>query len=704
MKAKDLDRNEDLAKDKDVREHLLNVYKDVEKGFDDQWERSSKNREYWDIYNCKLGQNQFYSGNSRIFVPIVNNAIDARKTRFSNQLFPVSGRHVEVTTEDGTLPHAIMALLEHYVEKARLRELIPALIRNGDVEGQYNLYVHWVKNERHVVQRVQRPIEIEIDGDNISYPDEDMVDVKEEKLVHQYPAVEILADADVLVLPQTVDSIEEAVQNGGSVTVLRRWGKAKLKKMAASGELDEEMVEQLIEEMSKDMGRGPMVDKAKDAVDAAGIKSDGRGKWALVYETWSKVEVEEGEWRICRTFFAGQDKILSSKRNPLWSDKLPVISAPVEKIQGSFKGVSKVAAVADLQYLANDSINEAADSAAFAMMPIIMTDPEKNPKIGSMVLNLAAVWETSPNDTKFAQFPELWKQGLEMVSSIKSEILQSLSVNPAMITGGAKKKQSQAEVANEQQIDLLSTADAVTVLESAILTTVVSRFLELDHQYRDDAVTVRQYGQLGMQAEMQRIEPIQFNRRYQFRWFGVEAARTTQQVQQQIAAMNVIKGIPPQQYQGYTLDLAPVLVQLVENAFGPRLAPLIFKDMRSQLSHNPAEENTYLSQGLMMPVHPLDDHKAHMQEHMKALQETGDPHGTIREHLMRHQMLMAEAAQAQAQAMQPKGLPGGPGGAGPGVAGAPRPGGQVVGPRGVMQQPAGAVRPDQMPTAMPRKM
>jgi hypothetical protein len=117
-----------------------------------------------------------------------------------------------------------------------------------------------------------------------------------------------------------------------------------------------------------------------------------------------------------------------------------------------------------------------------------------------------------------------------------------------MMTQGSKKKQSQAEVANEQQVDILTTADSVTVLENSILTPMVARFLELDHQYRDDVVTVRQYGQLGKQAEMQRIEPIQFNRRYQFRWYGVEAARTTQQVQQQIAALNVIRGIPAQFY------------------------------------------------------------------------------------------------------------------------------------------------------------
>ena len=57
---------------------------------------------------------------------------------------------------------------------------------------------------------------------------------------------------------------------------------------------------------------------------------------------------------------------------------------------------------------------------------------------------------------------------------------------------------------------------------------------------------------------------------------------------------------------------------------------------------------------------------------------------------------------AQAQAMQPKGQPGGPGGAGPGVAGGPRPGAQPA-PQRPAQQPPGAIHRDQMPLAMPRR-
>ena len=65
------------------------------------------------------------------------------------------------------------------------------------------------------------------------------------------------------------------------------------------------------------------------------------------------------------------------------------------------------------------------------------------------------------------------------------------------------KKQNQAEVAQNQQVDILTTADAVTVLEESILTPMLQRFIELDHQYRDEELTVAQYGAIGNRAKLE---------------------------------------------------------------------------------------------------------------------------------------------------------------------------------------------------------
>jgi hypothetical protein len=114
--------------------------------------------------------------------------------------------------------------------------------------------------------------------------------------------------------------------------------------------------------------------------------------------------------------------------------------------------------------MANDACNEAMDSAAYALMPIVMTDPNSNPRVGSMILSLAAIWETSPKDTQFAQFPPLWKEGLEIVTGCKNQIKESLAVNSSMVTQQGTSKLNQAEIANEQQVEILLLAHAARSL------------------------------------------------------------------------------------------------------------------------------------------------------------------------------------------------------------------------------------------------
>jgi hypothetical protein len=689
------ERDRELCADSDIEDECLKLYADIEKGFSDQWERANSQMDYWDIYNCNLGPKQFYSGNSKIFLPIVTDAVNARKTRFVNQIFPQSGKHIEVTASEDK-PTALMSLLEFYIRKAKLRtNAIPALIRNGDIEGQYNLYIRWVRNERHVAMRVKQKRKVddaEIEGDEFD-------DIVEQTIVHQYPTVEVIPDADILVLPFTADNIESAIDQGGSVTILRRWSKTKIRQLIRDGEINKEAGQNLLKGMShKSKQQTP--NKKDNIVDAAGIKSQGGKLTALVYETWTKIKVE-GDRRIVRVYFGGEDQVLGCKLNPYWCDKVPVLSSPVEKIEGSFKGMSKIKFVETLQYAANDAVNEGMDSAAYALLPIIMTDPEKNPRVGSMVLNVAAIWETSPQHTQFAQFPQLWKEAFQIVASCKDQIFQTLSVNPAMMPQQATapgKKPNQAQIANEQQVDILTTADAVTSIEGEILTPMLQWFVWLDHQFRDEDMLIPSFGELGVQIEMEKIEPVQMDRRFEFRWFGVEAARNMQQIQMQMAGMNMLRGIDPKLYPGYRLQMAPLISNFVENTFGARLAPRIFTDIRKELSLDPEFENKILEASMPVAVRPMDNDQEHLQVHMKAFQEHGDLSGFLREHMIYHQMQMQQKQQAQQMASMQAQIPQqqGPGG------GQPRQGAKPGGPRPNGQGPPGMIAHDSIQGAPPR--
>ena len=713
----ELDRNEQLMNDPDINEALLDIFEQVVNGFDKQADRADDIMDWWDCYNCVLGGKQAYNGNAQIYVPFIHSAIEARKTRFVNQVFPKNGRYIEAVSEDGSIPHTETALLEHYVRKAKLRtQVAPALCKNGDIEGQMTVQVSWQEFRRNVAYKTKEsgPLgDEDPEGGMPEDDDEDQEKIVEEELVEGRPVVKVIPDSDFLVLPPTADSLEEALRDGGSVTTLCRWSKAKIEEMIEIGEIDEEAGETLMDELMTDDKLRQRQDKSKNMVDAAGIKFGARGKYALVYRTWVMLTIR-GQRRICLAYYAGEHRILGCKRNPYWSDRIDVISAPGDKVDGSFKGRSKLAfGVADLQYHANDVANQGADSASYALMPIIMTDPEKNPNMASLVLTLGAIWETSPADTQFAKFPDLWKDALELVTADQQAIFQALSVNPAQITQGmgAKKKPSQAEIANEQQVDVLTTADVVTVMEDEIYTPLVMFMLELDNQYRDKPMRVRQYGETGMLSNMVEVPLIQMDNMYQFRWFGVEQARNAQSLQQQVAGINVIRGVPPQLIPGYQLNLGPLLSHMVDNLFGPRLGATILQDLRQQLTVDPEEENKFMADGFVTPVHPQDDIKKHMQSHQQAMKETGDPHGTLKVHMMAHlnafqaaqqaqQMQAAQQAQ-QMQAAQQQGQP--PQKANGGGRG-PRQGAQPGMPRGG-QNPAGAIHQDQMidPSRMPRQ-
>jgi hypothetical protein len=234
--------------------------------------------------------------------------------------------------------------------------------------------------------------------------------------------------------------------------------------------------------------------------------------------------------------------------------------------------------VADLQYHTNDITNQGADASNRSMNFMIMTDPLGNPRYDSMVIAQGAVMKCNPQTTKVIELPQLWNDAEGIVSSKVAMIMQTLGVNPAMITQGFRKaKPSQAEVAQEHAVDLLTTANAVTVLEEGILTPVISLMMEMDHQYRNDAIMVQAYGELGQAAAMETIEPIQMGSRFVFRWDGVEQARNAQQVQQQLGIVNVVRGIGGENYPGYVLDMTSFLVNLIDGAFGAQMGRTIFK-------------------------------------------------------------------------------------------------------------------------------
>lgn len=673
------DRTKEWRDDSDVIEELGEVYAGVMSGFEDKNDQTMTIERAWDVYNCTLNENQFYEGDSQVYLPIVHDAIEARVTRFSNTIFPETGRYSEVLSNDAKVPYETMALLDHYVEHCSLRDNIaPALMRLGDIEGQYSLFVSWQEKNRYTIKKKQTPVLGDETGEVESMGT--VPDIEFEEVDDSRPDVMVLDARDLLISPASVDEVEDA----DIVAIALRLSKGKIQSMIDNEEIDEDAGKDLLKNMSM-AGREQQPNPDKKNLNAAGVKVDSKGnKTALVYMIWTKLKLDKKR-RWCLAYMAGPDVILSCKRNPYWSDRIPVITQAALKVNGSIWGKSRVEMVERSQYAANDAFNMGQDSIKYSLMPVVVVDPEKF-NASSVVITMGAEWLGDPSAIKIIEFPNRWPDAERVVAECRNQIMQSLSVNPSMLPmGGAGKKPTQAQISQEQQVALEATADVITILETGIFNKLLRWFYELDYQFRSKDVHVRRFGPVGVQAEMQAIPPVGVDTHYTFKWYGSQGQKSAQQIQQMISFLGVLRGVSPDQMNGRKVDAGPILEAASESIFGPRIAPKVLIDQTHMLTIPPTSEDHMMTQGFTVPVNPMDNDAEHIQAHTQDISANGDMFGNKTVHLQAHTEQMKKKTAPPAQA--------------PG-ADAPRPGAQPQAPTGP-QQPAGAVRQDQMPMRPP---
>jgi hypothetical protein len=661
-----------------VREQAEKLYEEVFEQFNQMKQDQTENIDnFWDIYNCKLNDNQVYSGDSQVYVPVVHDCIEARVKRHVAMLFPSVGKYIDVVSEHGDIPNETIAILNRHVDYADLRKLVPSIARRGDVEGQWTVELGWSR----AVTKQQRKVE---KHESV----EEFADIEESEIVDEGPTVSIIGAQDLAVIPATCSDISEAE----IVAVRKHLSKRAVEGKVSDGWFDKDEVER--------MNKGSENYKDKKRAADAGVKLSGGTKYAQIYAVWTKLKVK-GEKTPCLIYFGGPDVILGIFKNPYWCGRPPILSEPVDILPGSFFGKSKIAPVEQIQYQINDMANMGMDSAQYGVLPIVMTDPLKNPRVGSMILSAGAIWETSPNDTQFGSFPPLWKDAMTMVTGLKQQIMESMDVNDAML-GKAPQGRKNAQAIAQQQGEAMATISDVVKRFEGMLSNILEWFYELDLQFREDDLLVKTEGEVGIQAVMQRIPPQEIHSRYLFKWMGTEQIMGAQRVQQMIGFMNVARGIPPQQLNGRTFDFGPMLDYATNVIFGPNLAPKTLIDERHKTSIPPDMENEFLFNNITVIVSPNDNDQEHLQIHTEYMKHTGDLNGLGQIHIRHHMAQM----QAKLQANQPKpqgqpGIPGPPNQ--PGVAGTPRPGAMPMQGRPI-QQPPGAIHADVMadPNSMPR--
>ncbi len=699
---------------KKLRDRLDELFSEVLRAFEDQADRADSIDDYTDCYNCVSNGNQYYNGVAQNYFPIIHDAINARVTRFSNQMCPDPGRWVEETTSDGTQSESLIGLIEHYLRETHFEtQVLKPLLRLGDIEGHYNVYVDWCELEREIVSRETRgPMLPGPDGSPIEAPGEEIEDIQRELVVEGRPVFEVLHDSNVAVWPITVDSLDEAFSVGGGAAIVRHWTKTTIDKLAKQGTIRKAEAAALKTEMDES-GKANIRNIEKRLAEHVGIHP--RGRAATIWEVWTMLPLdedgafdEEGNPRLCRVFFGPNRVALGAKRNPYWNDRCPLISVPVEKTAGVFKGKSLISYVDSMQYEANDAVNEGADAATLSAAPIVLRDPEKS--TGPLVFGVGAIWEGEKDAISLLTFPDLTPRAQTRVMMAVQAINQSLGVNPSMLPQQMRNHTpNQAEVAQDQAVDLLTTAEGVKVPVECVLDPVLGLIVDYDYQFREHDLTIRRFGEAGVRANLEQVPPIANRAGFTFLWRGAERVKQTMTMQQAGTAFFNVAMQPEVTASlaksGYRLNPAPIMIAQSENIFGAFLAGQVLINERELLTLDPETENRILLSGETVHPHPLDRDPEHLKSHMQAAQ-AGDPHGTIRAHAFEHLQSMQLKAQASMQAAGAQaGMP--PGGGPPGAGGAPQPGAMPGMPH-AEKRPPGAIHPDNAAGAgvlqMPRRL
>ena len=377
--------------DSDIYEKCAGFYDLIQKAFKNRNEADEQIDEYWNIYNAEPDDNQTYQGNSDCYIPIVRDAINARAKRALKQNFPVKYKHVDAVGSDGEKPYAALALLEHYIRTTKLKSICRSTLVAGDVTGQWNFYVDWLSSVRHITPMIRRNPAV---TDEMVDPTEEEETEEDQEIKTEGPDIVDFPTEDLVVIPPTCNDIEKA----DLVAIKLRMSKDQIETLVDKGIFilpeDTEISDWITGHKTKER-RNPPSDRA----DEAGIKTSGTSKHALIFEATARLEFEEGKKSLGYVYFAGDNEIIGIIKAPQWGQKRPIISAPVDRVSGSFFGKSKIEPVKWMQWNLNDFWNMGQDSAMYSLLPIVMTDPEKNPNYAMMVYGLAAVWPVDPNST-----------------------------------------------------------------------------------------------------------------------------------------------------------------------------------------------------------------------------------------------------------------------------------------------------------------
>lgn len=331
-------------------------------------------------------------------------------------------------------------------------------------------------------------------------------------------------------------------------------------------------------------------------------------KWNLI-EFWGKFDLHDdgNEIDCVITVSDGAEVCLQVRQNPYYDQEPPYAVAKLDELVGEFYGHGLIEPLQALQYLLNDTKNQANDVMIYSLSPIVKYDPGAVVNPNSLQFAPGAMWAVvNPESVVFERPPDVSQSAWNVIQGTSQEIDEYPGFEKVPMTGRRPATQVTA-IQQDRGITILDWSENIEVM---VMNPFLKKQYMLNQQFLDDEVAFKVMGK-----PLEKMSPEELIGDYHFYWLG---ANQTQNIvvrsQQMLNGLEVAMKIP--QTMDEQGDFWYMFKRWWKEGLGLDGDHRVTKKIDLTEMMDPQQENLILALGKQLPVNMMDRDEEHIQTHL----------------------------------------------------------------------------------------
>lgn len=347
-------------------------------------------------------------------------------------------------------------------------------------------------------------------------------------------------------------------------------------------------------------------------------------------------------------------------RNQFYHQRPPyVVGKYIQPNPDEYYGQGIPWAIQFMQYELNSKAEQGMDSTTLSLNPIAIIDPGLAGASNEFAVEPGAIWWAHPNGVKMAAMPDvspLANQSIMQLKGLMSDYSDRSPALPPQLMGKSRTA-TQSEIVNDSMaVDnwLFQVQN-----ETLILGPLLEQWEAITDQNMDDEMLIMILGRRSGDLKRTLLSRSDLLGRYAYQWKGATTIANKQiTARQMLDALKVAGAMPPGSVQ---MNYNEFFKILWSDLWGLKDGDKILGMPEEMVTQDADAENKMVSMGLEIEVQPMDDDKAHMAIHDKAILEAKSQGEKmlLMAHILEHkkadeekQMKAQQAAAAQQIQMQ----------------------------------------------------